>query len=124
MTRHQHEVTLFREREQLLTQLGLFARNGTFRRHAASELRKHSRTWLVYEASRLATGLSRRAFRRWGRPGIRAQLVEKKTGQLVQDFVLEEGARSLHVLNAVSPAFTCALPFAEHLVDRLEQVEA
>ena len=35
-------------------------------------------------------------------------------------FVVEEGDRSLHVLNAVSPAFTCALPFGEHLADRLE----
>jgi L-2-hydroxyglutarate oxidase len=109
-------------REQASTQLGLMLHNATFRRHAARELAKHSRTWLVREASRLVTGLSRRSFRRWGRPGIRAQLVERRTGELVQDFVLEESPRSLHVLNAVSPAFTCALPFAEHLVDRLESL--
>jgi L-2-hydroxyglutarate oxidase len=33
---------------------------------------------------------------------------------------VERGERSLHVLNAVSPAFTCALPFADHLVSRME----
>jgi L-2-hydroxyglutarate oxidase len=106
--------------EQSRIQLRLLRRDATFRRHAVRELAKHSRTWLVREASRLVSGLERRAFRTWGRPGIRAQLVERETGALVSDFVVEEASRSLHVLNAVSPAFTCSLPFAEHLVDRLE----
>lgn len=106
--------------EQARIQLGLFRTNPTFRRHAARELMKHSRSWLVREASQLVTGLERRSFRTWGRPGIRAQLVDRATGDLVSDFVVEEADRSLHVLNAVSPAFTCSLSFAEHLVDRLE----
>ena len=38
----------------------------------------------------------------------------------MSDFVVESAGRSLHVLNAVSPAFTCSLPFADHLVERLE----
>ena len=33
------------------------------------------------------------------------------------DVGLEGDARSLHVLNAVSPAWTCSLPFATHVVD-------
>lgn len=106
--------------EQSRIQLGLLRSNATFRRHAVRELAKHSRTWLVREASRLVEGLERRAFRRWGRPGIRAQLVSRDTGALVSDFVIEEAERSVHVLNAVSPAFTCSLPFADHLVARLE----
>lgn len=107
-------------REQVRIQLRLLRGNAGFRRHAARETLKHSRTWLVREASALVTGLQRRAFRRWGRPGVRAQLVERRTGELVGDFVIEPGHRSLHVLNAVSPAFTCSLPFAEHLADRIE----
>ena len=35
------------------------------------------------------------------------------------DFLLEGDADSLHVLNAVSPGFTCAFPFAAHVVDRV-----
>ena len=35
------------------------------------------------------------------------------------DFVLEHDSGSMHVLNAVSPAFTCALPFAEMVCDRI-----
>ena len=50
-------------------------------------------------------------------PGIRAQLLNKKTGELVMDFVVEHSKQSTHVLNAVSPAFTCAFSFAEYVVD-------
>ena len=48
--------------------------------------------------------------------GIRAQLVDRK-GRLVDDFLFERTDRSFHVLNAVSPAMTCALAFAEYLAD-------
>jgi hypothetical protein len=37
------------------------------------------------------------------------------------DFVLEGDHRSMHVLNAVSPAFTCSLPFAEYVCDQIER---
>jgi len=36
------------------------------------------------------------------------------------DFCLEGDRGSMHVLNAVSPAFTCSLPFAAHVADRVE----
>ena len=60
---------------------------------------------------------SRGNFRHWGRPGIRAQLLNIKTRTLVMDFLVEGDERSLHVLNAVSPAFTCSIPFAAHVCD-------
>jgi hypothetical protein len=37
------------------------------------------------------------------------------------DFRVEGDDRSFHVLNAVSPAFTCAFPFARHVVDEMEE---
>jgi hypothetical protein len=39
--------------------------------------------------------------------------------RFVMDFVLESGARSTHVLNAVSPAFTGSMALAELIVDRV-----
>ena len=36
------------------------------------------------------------------------------------DFIIEGDKRSMHILNAVSPGFTCAFPFAAHVVDRIE----
>lgn len=53
--------------------------------------------------------------------GIRAQLLNKKTNELVQDFVVEHGKNSTHVLNAVSPAFTCSFAFAKYVVEEINQ---
>jgi len=44
-------------------------------------------------------------------PGIRAQLVHLPTGKLEQDFVVRQQLNSTHVLNAVSPGWTSAIPF-------------
>jgi L-2-hydroxyglutarate oxidase LhgO len=90
-----------------------------FRRLALEELRKYSRPHLVRLAAELATGVRVEDYRQWGKPGIRAQLVDLRTRRLEMDFVLEGDAKSLHVLNAVSPAWTCALPFAEYVCDRV-----
>jgi L-2-hydroxyglutarate oxidase len=48
--------------------------------------------------------------------GIRAQIVDRN-GHLVDDFLFEQTEKSFHVLNAVSPAMTCGLSFAEHVAD-------
>lgn len=48
--------------------------------------------------------------------GIRAQLVNQK-GALIDDLVVEETENSVHVLNAVSPALTCSLPFADQVME-------
>jgi hypothetical protein len=36
------------------------------------------------------------------------------------DFILENDDQSMHILNAVSPAFTCAFPFAEYVCQKIE----
>ena len=46
-------------------------------------------------------------------------LVSKKTNNLVMDFIIEQDNKSLHILNAVSPAWTCALSFSEYVVDQI-----
>lgn len=53
--------------------------------------------------------------------GIRAQLLNTKTNELVQDFVVEHGKNSTHILNAVSPAFTCSFAFAKYVINEINQ---
>ncbi len=107
----------------LKRQFALFRRNDFgFRRLALQELRKYSRRHLVGLASELVKDVRRGNFRAWGRPGIRAQLFDSKANRLVSDFVVEGDEHSTHILNAVSPAFTCCFPFAEHVLDRVERV--
>jgi L-2-hydroxyglutarate oxidase LhgO len=91
------------------------------RRHAWRELAKSSRRALVRHAAALVRGTLPEHFDRWGASGIRAQLYDARRGRLVMDFLYEGDDRSMHVLNAISPAFTCALSFAEHLADAIER---
>lgn len=49
-------------------------------------------------------------------PGRRAQALAPG-GRLVDDFVIVDGERSVHVCNAPSPAATACLAIGEHLVD-------
>lgn len=88
-----------------------------FRRLAIEEIQKNLRSVMLGLASSLASGVEPALYRRWGKPGLRAQLVDLDTKSLVADFLVEGDARSRHVLNAVSPGFTCSIPFAAHVCD-------
>ena len=57
---------------------------------------------------------------KWSYAGNRAQLLSR-AGELLEDFVLRETARTVHVLNAVSPGLTSSLPFGELLAYRCHQ---
>jgi L-2-hydroxyglutarate oxidase LhgO len=53
----------------------------------------------------------------WSRKpaGIRAQLVNLTSGRLEQDFIIEQYQNSTHILNAVSPGWTSAIPFGRYV---------
>ena len=107
--------------EIIFRDLGLLFFSGfDFKRIATEETFKYFRSRLVSLASTLLEGVKLENYRHWGKPGIRAQLLNTKTRKLEMDFVLQGDRASLHVLNAVSPAWTCALPFAEFVCDRVE----
>ena len=96
----------------------LFATNAFgFRSLAFSEVKKYSLSHLKGLAIKLTTKMNHDGFDSWSTPGIRAQLLNKNTLELVQDFVVESDNNSVHVLNAVSPAFTSSIPFANWVVD-------
>jgi L-2-hydroxyglutarate oxidase LhgO len=98
--------------------------DASFALHARGELRKMSRRHLVRTAGEMVRGVRLEDFTTWGKPGIRAQLYDRVRGELVMDFFYQGDGRSMHILNAVSPAFTCALSFAAHMVDAIEAVGA
>ena len=75
------------------------------------------------QATKLVKKLDPSRFTRWGRPGIRAQLLDTKSRMLVSDFRVEGDRESLHILNAVSPAFTASLPFAKWTLEQFQKGE-
>jgi L-2-hydroxyglutarate oxidase LhgO len=93
-----------------------------FRRLAKEELRKYNQAHLVRLSQSLATGLERSTLNHWGPSGIRAQLLNLKNMNLEMDFVFEGDEKSFHVLNAVSPGWTCSIPFTEYMVNEIEKM--
>jgi L-2-hydroxyglutarate oxidase LhgO len=96
----------------------LFAGNTFgFRELASEEMRKYNKDYFVSLARAMVQDIDPQGFTEWTKPGIRAQLLDKEKLSLVQDFVVEGDDKSVHVLNAVSPAFTCAFVFSQYVVD-------
>jgi (S)-2-hydroxyglutarate dehydrogenase len=106
--------------ENVMIESGLFLDAGfNFRELAFEEMRKYWRPFMIRGASELVKNVDSSSFGSYGRPGIRAQLLDLKTRSLVMDFRVEGDASSTHVLNAVSPAWTCSVPFAKHVCDTM-----
>lgn len=101
----------------------LFIRNDfDFRKLAWEEMQKIYRPHLVQLAAELINGIHPDQYTRWGAPGIRAQLLDTRTRKLEMDFKLEGDSRSFHILNAVSPAFTCAMSFSEYAFQQIDEL--
>jgi L-2-hydroxyglutarate oxidase LhgO len=92
-----------------------------FRKIALEETRKYWKRYFIQQASRLVKKIDKNKFGNYLTPGIRAQLFDKEKRQLIMDFVVEYGENSAHMLNAVSPAFTCAFSFSKFIVDEIEK---
>ena len=95
--------------------------NFNFSRLAVNEIKKYSRKRLVKLASGLVPDVPHNSFKQWAKPGIRAQLIDLKSRKLEMDFVLEGDNKSMHVLNAVSPGWTCSISFSKHVVSEISR---
>ncbi len=93
--------------------LKLFAVNPKFRSVAISEPRKYFSKPFYNDAKKLVKNLDPADIESSPKVGIRPQLVNRKSGEMVMDFVIEQGEHDVHVLNAISPAFTAAFAFAK-----------
>ncbi|MEU3843974.1 L-2-hydroxyglutarate oxidase [Streptomyces sp. NPDC028635] len=86
-------------------------------RYGAGELRRSvSKAAFVDAVRRLLPAVEEEDLVRTD-PGVRAQAV-LRDGTLVDDFLIREGARTVHVLNAPSPAATASLPIGREVARR------
>lgn len=100
----------------LLSQQFIMGRDG-FRRLTLQEGRRYFKPWFAQAASDILPRLKPEHLLPTEKVGIRAQMLDKKTGLLVTDFLVESNQHSTHILNAISPAWTSAFPFARHICD-------
>jgi L-2-hydroxyglutarate oxidase len=100
---------------------GLWRLAHRYPRTAVDEvLRSLSRRRFAASLARLVPAVRRQDIVRAG-AGVRAQAL-LPDGSMVQDFLIETAPNQVHVLNAPSPAATCALEIAQYVADRLGQV--
>ena len=93
----------------------LFCANPKFRQVALTEPRKYRTKPFHDDASALVHNLPLNAIAPSPKVGIRPQLVNWHTRELMMDFHIMHNENSLHILNAISPAFTCSLHMAEKI---------
>lgn len=97
-----------------------------FRRLARRHWRSGTAEMLHSRSTRLYARLARRlvpALRREhlvaGGAGVRAQAVDAR-GNLVDDFVIEQAGKTVHVLNAPSPGATASIAIGRHIARQVE----
>lgn len=97
----------------------MFISDSGFRANAFSEAKKYLGRHFYSEAKKLVPELTPRDLVSSAKTGIRSQLVDWQEKKLVTDYVVCTEGDSLHVLNAISPAFTSSMSFAKHVADIL-----
>jgi len=81
--------------------------NQGFRRFAHDEAGRFMKKRFAESAQKLVPAIKAEHLLPSNKVGIRAQLLDKRNHQLVTDFVVEHHDNTTHILNAISPAFTC-----------------
>lgn len=87
---------------------------------AGEVVRSRSRSLYAKSARRLVPAV-RAEYLRPGGAGVRAQAVGPN-GHLIDDFVIEETGRMIHVLNAPSPGATASLAIGAHIAGLVGQL--
>lgn len=100
----------------LLNEAKLFFTNPQFRQVALTEPRKYLSRYFYQDACRLVKTLRPEWLTKTTKAGIRPQLISLRDGKLVMDFMVVRERHSVHILNAISPAFTSSMAFAEYVV--------
>lgn len=101
---------------------GMYIAGGQgFRRLVQREAGRYLKPKFLEAAKVLVPSLTSEDLVACDKTGIRPQLVDTAANRLVMDFMAEKAGRSYHVLNAISPAFTGSLAFAELLASAVMQ---
>jgi len=91
---------------------------GGFRRYAREQALHGLKPLFLKAAQAIVPGLRSHHLIPSQKVGIRAQLYDRMSSMLIQDFRVEQGTASTHVLNAISPAFTASFALADLIIDQ------
>jgi L-2-hydroxyglutarate oxidase LhgO len=84
---------------------------------AREELLKLYTKPLLKRTEKLSSSLTRNKAWRKHPAGIRAQIINTETNSIEMDYIVESQKNVVHILNAVSPGWTSAIPFTRWVVE-------
>ena len=96
--------------------------NCNYRKHALSELSFSLKNKFYKKSIRYLSSLYSKNFKIKmdnSTYGIRPQIINRNTHTFVNDFIYEKIEGNIHIVNAVSPAFTSCFSLAEYIVDKI-----
>ena len=103
----------------VLTLAGQYLRDkGGFRRYVHEQAFLAFPPLLLNAAKELIPSIRAEDIEPSQKVGIRSQLFDRNSGQLLNDFLCLPGPSSTHVLNAISPAFTASFALADVILER------
>lgn len=103
--------------ETLFSTAGLMLNDPVVREYSLSELKKHSKRVFFSDVKKLVPSLEFQDLVRSKKVGIRPQLANRVRQKIETDFIVERLPTSVHVLNAISPAFTSSFAFSKALLN-------
>jgi len=100
----------------LYRDFSLFISNEKFRNTAFTEVRKYFKKKFYEDVKDMIEGVGIEDLLPSNKAGIRPQLIDVNKKELVMDFLVIKDSNTIHILNAISPAFTSAFAFAEFII--------
>ena len=113
------------EMDEVCQRLGILlamylGNKNSFRDHAHSELTLSTRRKFENNASRFFHNKIRSEVKMSeSNYGLRPQLIDRNKLVFYNDFICDKNNNTLHVVNAVSPAFTSSFALADYLIEKL-----
>lgn len=109
--------------EILSLQMMLFMRNTfEFRDLAFREYKYLFKENIIKEAEKLVSADLKNIPFEWYSPGIRAQLYDTESEKLENDIVVENLDNTFHLLNSISPSWTCSFKTASYVIAKIKEI--
>lgn len=101
----------------VLNEIKLLMFNAQFRSVAFSEPKKYLSSCFFNDAKCLVKHLKPEWLSRATKVGIRPQLINVATQKMEMDFLVKKTDNAIHILNAISPAFTSSFAFSDYVLE-------
>jgi L-2-hydroxyglutarate oxidase LhgO len=106
----------------LSLQLSLFTKNTfNFRDLAFREFKYLFKKNIIISAQKLTSYNLDQINYDWYSPGIRAQLYDNELQKLENDLVIKNINNSFHLLNSISPAWTCSFETSKYILEKIKK---